>query len=125
MRYLLAFAILVLSACTSTGTRVDQEKLSTFVKGKTTYSEVIQQLGKPDQSTTKEDGTATIKYMYKQTVGEAANYIPFVGGFIEGGAGSDDTTVTIDFDNKSVLVDYTVSERNAETGNKKTQDNVK
>lgn len=112
MRYLILFVLLVLSACTSTGTKVDPEKLTTFVKGKTTYSEVVQQLGKPDQSTVNSDGTTTITYTYNQSVGEAANYIPFVGGFIEGGAGSENTTVTIDFDKKSVLTGHKVTEKN-------------
>ncbi len=116
MRYLSILVLLVLSACTSTGTKVDQEKLSTFVKGKTTYSEVIQQLGKPDQSTIHNDGTMVVVYTYKQTMGEAANYIPFVGGFIEGGAGSENITVTVNFDNKSVLVGYTVTEKDMGAG---------
>ena len=111
MRYLILLALLVLSACTSTGTKVDQTKLATFVKGKTTYSEVVQQLGKPDQSTVNRDGTTTIMYIYKLTADSAAGYIPFVGGFIEGGAGSENTTVTINFDNKSVLVSYKVIEK--------------
>jgi outer membrane protein assembly factor BamE (lipoprotein component of BamABCDE complex) len=110
MRYLPVLMLLVLSACTSTGTKVDQEKLSSFVKGKTTYSEVIQQLGKPDQSETHNDGTVIIIYTHKESVAKVANFIPFAGGFIEGGAGSEDTTVAIKFDNKSVLVGYTVSE---------------
>lgn len=110
MRYLSVFVLLVLIACTSTGTKVDQGKLTTFVKGKTTYSEVVQQLGKPDQSIVNNDGATTILYTYKLTADNAASYIPFVGGFIEGGAGSENVTVTINFDNKSVLVGYTVSE---------------
>lgn len=116
MRYLLVFVLLVLSACTSIGTKVDQEKLSTFVKGKTTYAEVVQQLGKPDQSTINNDGTIIITYTHKQSAAKGASFIPFVGGFIEGGAGSEDITVTINFDNKSVLIGYTVSERDMETG---------
>ena len=115
MRYLLVF-VLLLSACTSTGTKVDQEKLSAFVKGKTTYPEVIQQLGKPDQSTVNDDGTIIITYAHKLSAAKSASFIPFVGGFIEGGAGSEDITVTINFDNKSVLIGYTVSERDMETG---------
>ena len=111
MRYLVLFVLLVLSACTSTGTKVDQAKLTTFAKGKTTYSEVVQQLGKPDQSRANKDGTTTILYTYKLTADSAATYIPFVGGFIEGGAGSEDTTVAINFDNKLALVGYTVTEK--------------
>lgn len=111
MRYLVIFVILVLSACTSTGTKVEQEKLSAFVKGKTTYAEVIQQLGKPDQETfVNVEGARYITYTHKQTADSAASYIPFVGGFIEAGAGADNTTVTINFDSKSVLTGYTVTE---------------
>lgn len=122
MRYLSVFVLLMLlGACMSTGTKVDQEKLSTFVKGKTTYSEVIQQLGKPDQSTINDDGTIIIMYTYKQSAAQGASYIPFVGGFIEGGAGSESTSVTINFDNKSVLVGYTVSEKDMETGVENTK----
>lgn len=116
MRYLSLLVLLVLSACASTGTKVDQEKLSTFVKGKTTYSEVIRQLGEPDQSTAKEDGAVMVAYTYKQSAAKGTSHIPFVGGFIEGGAGSEDTTVTIEFDNNSVLVGYTISEKDMETG---------
>ena len=111
MRYLVLFVLLVLSACTSTGTKVDKAKLTAFVKGKTTYSEIVQQLGKPDQSRANQDGTTTILYTYKLTADSAATYIPFVGGFIEGGAGSEDTTVTINFDNKLALVGYRVTEK--------------
>lgn len=110
MRYLVVVMLLVLSACTSTGTKVDQGKLSSFVKGKTTYAEVTQQIGKPDESIINNDGTTTIIYKHKLTADSAANYIPFVGGFIEGGAGSENTTVTIDFDKKSVLIGYKVTE---------------
>jgi outer membrane protein assembly factor BamE (lipoprotein component of BamABCDE complex) len=113
MRYLSIFVLLVLSACSSTGTKVDQDKLSAFVKGKTTYTEVVRQLGKPDKSESFNNGTTIIKYTYKESVAKAANYIPIVGGFIEGGAGSEDTTVTIRFDSKSVLAGYVVSELDA------------
>ena len=121
MRYLSVLMLLILVACTSTGTKVDQERLSTFVKGKTTYSEVIQQLGKPDQLTTNVDGTIIIVYAYKQSMAKGANFIPFAGGFIEAGAGSEDTVVTITFDNKSVLAGYMISELDEETGGKKTR----
>ena len=111
MRYLAVLLMLVLSACASTGTRVEQEKLAAFVKGKTTYSEVIQQLGKPDHEIIDNaEGAKTLIYTFKQTANSAASYIPFVGGFIEAGAGSDDTTVMIKLDSKSVLTGYTVTD---------------
>ena len=116
LRYLWMLVLVVLSSCTSTGTKIDQERLSAFVKGKTTYSEVIQQLGKPDQSTTNDDGTIIITYTYKLSAAKGASLIPFVGGFIEGGAGAEESAVTMRFNNKSVLVGYKISEKDMETG---------
>ena len=116
MRYLAILILLVLGACTSTGTKVDQEKLNAFVKGKTTYTEVVKQLGDPDRSVINEDGTTTILYTHKVTADKAASYIPFVGGFIEGGAGSENTTVEINFNKKSILTSYSVTEKDMGTG---------
>lgn len=112
MRYLYVLMFLLLSACASTGTKVDKSVLDTFVKGKTTYATVIQQLGPPDKAAAEYDGTTTIKYTHKRSVASAANFLPIVGGFIEAGAGSDDTIVTITFDKNSVLAGYQVSELN-------------
>lgn len=116
MRYLLLVLMsLALSACMSMGTKVDQEKVSQFVKGKTTYSEVIQQLGKPSSSTINDDGSRTIMYMYVQSQAKASSFIPIVGAFV-GGADSESTTVTMNFDKKSLLVSYTASEGGMNVG---------
>ena len=40
------FALATLTACVSAGVKVDQSKLAEFHKGKTTYQEVVQELGK-------------------------------------------------------------------------------
>ncbi len=116
MRYLpVIIAALALTACMSMGTKVDQEKLSQFVKGKTTYAEVVQELGKPTQNTINSDGTRTIAYVYAQSQAKAENFIPFVGGFL-GGATSENTTVTLNFDKKNLLINYTASEGGMEAG---------
>lgn len=116
MRYLfMLIAVFSLSACMSMGKKVDQEKVSQFVKGKTTYAEVVQQLGKPSQSTINSDGTRTAMYMYIQSQASAASFIPIVGLFA-GGAESENTTVTLNFDNKSVLTSYTASEGGSSMG---------
>lgn len=108
-------AVLTLTACMSYGTKVDQDKLSQFQKGKTTYAEVIEKLGKPTQNTINSDGTRTIMYMYAQAQVKATNFIPFVGSFV-GGAESENTTVTLTFDKRNVLTSYTASEGGTETG---------
>jgi outer membrane protein assembly factor BamE (lipoprotein component of BamABCDE complex) len=116
MRYVFLFiAVLSLSACAAYGTKVDQDKLSQFVKGKTTYAEVVRELGKPTQNTINADGSRTIMYVYGQSQAKAESFIPFVGGFL-GGATSENTTVTLNFDTKNILVSYTASEGSAEMG---------
>jgi len=91
------------------GTKVDQAMVAQFEKGKTTHAEVIQQLGKPTQSTMNSDGTRTVMYTYMQSQINAANFIPVVGMFVRGSE-SENTTVTLNFDKNSLLTDYTASE---------------
>lgn len=112
---LLIIAVLALNACMSYGTKVDQDKLSQFQKGKTTYAEVVEKLGKPTQNTINADGTRTIMYMYGQAQAKATNFIPFVGGFL-GGAESENTSVVFNFDKRNILVSYTASEGGTQTG---------
>lgn len=117
MRYLLIIiAIFSLSACMTTGTKVDQDTVSKFVKGKTTYDEVVQKLGKPNQSTIDSNGGRTISYMYAHAEANASNFIPIVGAFT-GGASSEHTTVSLQFNKRNILVSYTSSEGGMKSGN--------
>lgn len=109
------FVVLSLHACASYGTKVEQDKLSQFVKGKTTYTEVIEKLGKPTQNTINADGSRTITYMYGQSQAKAANFIPFVGAFL-GGAESENTTVTLNFDKRNILTSFSASEGGVQMG---------
>ena len=116
MRHLSTFLlVLSLSACMSYGNKVDQDKVSKFEKGKTTYAEVIQQLGKPTQSTINSDGTRTAIYTYMQSQANAVNFIPFVGIFAGGGT-MENTTVMLRFDKNSHLIDYSATEGGSSMG---------
>jgi outer membrane protein assembly factor BamE (lipoprotein component of BamABCDE complex) len=116
MRFLTTLiALCTLTACMSYGTKVDQEQVAQFVKGKTTYAEVIQELGKPTYSTVNSDGTRMLMYSYSQRQMNAANFIPYVGMFT-GGMQSENTNVMLSFDKNSVLTDYTASEGGASMG---------
>ena len=68
MRYVfMIVALFAFTACMSMGTKVEQDKLAQFQQGKTTYAEVVQQLGKPTQSILNSDGSRTIVYTYVQS----------------------------------------------------------
>jgi outer membrane protein assembly factor BamE (lipoprotein component of BamABCDE complex) len=99
----------------SMGTKVDQDKLAQFQKGKTTYAEVVQQLGKPTQSTLNSDGSRRVMYTYMQSQAKAANFIPIVGAFT-GGADTENTNVTLDFDQNSVLTNYSATQGSSSMG---------
>jgi outer membrane protein assembly factor BamE (lipoprotein component of BamABCDE complex) len=116
MRYIsVIVALFALTACMSMGTKVDQDKLARFEKGKTTYAEVVQQLGKPTQSTLNSDGTRTVVYTYMQSQAKAANFIPIVGAFT-GGADTENTSVMLNFDKDSVLTNYSATQGSTAIG---------
>jgi hypothetical protein len=70
---------------------------------------VVQKLGKPNQSTIYSDGTKTITYTYIQLQVKATNFISIVGAFM-GGANTENTTVTINFDKNSILANYSATQ---------------
>lgn len=95
-----------LTACSTTsGTKVDQSKLSEFKKGKTTYSQVVGVLGTPDSVSTNSEGAKTIRYMYINSGMDANSYIPVVGSLI--GKNKTETSSTyLTFDKNDVLQSY-------------------
>lgn len=102
MRYVvMCLVVLSLTACTTTGKEVKQEQLSHFVKGKTTYAQVVKELGEPNGLEVHQDGSKSAIYMSEKFDPKA--YIPFVGGFIAGPPSA--TNVVLYFNKKSVLTD--------------------
>ena len=99
------FALATLTACVSAGVKVDQSKLAEFHKGKTTYQEVVQELGKPNQTSITEDGSKTAIYMYHSAQARPENFIPIVGAFV-GGADAEHSTVIMRFDKNGILKSY-------------------
>lgn len=110
MRSIVVIALLaLLCACASYGTKVDQDKLTQFTKGKTRYDEVVHDLGQPNQTTINSDGTKTISYTYTQTQAKASNFIPFVGAFM-GGADTENSQATLTFDKNGILTNYSATQ---------------
>ena len=111
MRYVvMCLIVLSLSACASTtaGNKFDQETFSHFVKGKTTYDEVVRELGEPSSLIKNADGSKTAEYRYLTRTTKPESYIPIVGGFL-GGYNSEQNTAVLMFNKKSVLTDYSSS----------------
>ena len=103
MRYIIAcLVVLSLTACaTTSGVKLDNEKLSHFVKGKTTYTEVVREIGEPDSLMTDDQfGLKIASYSYGHNKVDAASYIPYVGGLL-GGSENERQTVQLQFDKNS------------------------
>jgi membrane-associated protease RseP (regulator of RpoE activity) len=92
----------------SAGVQVDQRTVQRFVKGRTTYPEVIAALGQPTSSTIRSDGKQIIMYTYVQMQARPESFIPYVGLFL-GGADTRSSSASFIFDRNGVLEDYASS----------------
>lgn len=106
---------LMLSACASTGIKVDQSKLAELHKGETTYSEAIQKLGKPTQTIMPGDDTKTIMYVYSSAQARPETFIPIAGAFV-GGMDTETSVVSLRFDKEDILQNITSSQGGYGTG---------
>lgn len=106
---------LLLASCVSSGVKVDPSKLSQFHKSETTYSEVIEKLGKPSQSAVLQDGTKVISYIWVSAQARPESFIPIAGAFV-GGADSENSIVTLTFNGDGILQNYTSSQGSTGTG---------
>ncbi len=116
MRFAIVFFCgVLLCSCISAGTAVDQNKVSEFVRGKTTYSEVIAALGQPNADTVMQDGAHIIVYTHTQAAARPQSFIPIVGPLV---AKADATTdsYTFTFNPSGVLVSYGATHAQATSG---------
>lgn len=95
-----------LASCVSTGTKVTEDQITQFQKGKTTEAEIIAKLGKPNTTGLNSDGLRVDNYTYMRASADAVDFVPVVG-LLAGGATSQVTTVTFTFDKTGVLTTYT------------------
>lgn len=102
---LFSICLLALAGCASTGVKVDQNVVSSFQTGKTTYGEVLSRLGEPTTNTQSSNGTRTIVYTYAEAEVRPESFIPVVGLFVSG-VDSKATSVALTFDKADVLTEY-------------------
>lgn len=109
MKWLLMLTVMVITGCAATGVRVDESQISNFQKGKTTYEEVVAQLGQPTEITRKSDGNTTASYIYSEYQTRPETFIPYVGMFV-GGGDTRMNTAMFEFNSKGTLIDYSYSQ---------------
>ena len=116
MRFAIIFICgVLLCSCISAGTAVDRTKVAGFVRGKTTYSEVVAVLGPPNADTVMQDGAHVIVYTHTQAAARPQSFIPIVGPLV---AKADATTdsYTFTFDPAGVLISYGTTHTQATSG---------
>ena len=78
-------ALCLLTGCTTTsGAKIDQNKLNQIKKGITTEKEVLSLLGDPNSRTVNSYGQTILSYSHSKMTGRITNYIPVVNFFVNG-----------------------------------------
>ncbi|MDK9738872.1 outer membrane protein assembly factor BamE [Vibrio sp. D404a] len=104
----------MLTACASQGTKMDNETISKVEKGQTTEQQLITMLGEPTSTGFSSDGSKQLTYTYSSASSNPASFIPFVG-FLFSGVDSETQVLYITLDKKGKVSDYTYSEQSTET----------
>lgn len=84
-------ALLLITACSTSGTKIQRDKLATIQKGVTTEQEILATFGKPDSITTTPD-RKVLAYTYQENNSMQRNVVAttgsLVGGMVAGSLGS-------------------------------------
>ena len=109
------FLGMALMSCSATGTKVDADRLTQFERGTTTYAEVVAALGTPTSMSLAADGSRQLIYAYSQNQMKWQNFVPVVAMFSQG-ATAETSYVTLDFDPQGLLVSYTATQGQTQSG---------
>ncbi|AYA63861.1 hypothetical protein [Alteromonas sp. RKMC-009] len=112
------FLSLVIFACASSGTKVDQNYVSQIEKGVTTEADVVARLGQPMGVALSSNGEKILTYMHVSSHATPESFIPIAGIFI-GGAKSEATIFTVTINKETGIVkdwNYSQSNNTVKTG---------
>ena len=114
-KLLMTASIFALTACATSGRKVDSSQLQTFTVGQTTIADAEAKLGQPTQQMSTSDGFTTLIYGYTHAEAKPENFIPFAGAFV-GGVNSENQAVTLIFGADGKLKSYSQSSGQNGTG---------
>jgi len=101
-RIIFCFLALFLVGCASSGTKVDPSAVAQFERGRTTCTQVVATLGRPNSETVNADGTRIIVYARADLTTRPETFIPIVGMFV-GGADESVQSYSFAFDANGIL----------------------
>jgi hypothetical protein len=104
LRFPLIVCAMLLAGCAaSTGKKISDADIQSFTVGKSTITDVEAKLGPPSTTTTTQDGTQSISYIYARSKARPETFIPVAGMFI-GGSDTESSFAAFVFKN-GVLTD--------------------
>lgn len=98
---LIAIAV-ILTACASSGRKLDQSKVDQIKQDVTTKAEVLKLIGSPENITKDGNGNTTFSYTYFYASSKGENFIPVVNMFA-GGVNTKSQSVSIQFGANDVV----------------------
>ncbi len=101
-------ALLFLTSCASSGTKIDPAAVASLREGVTTQQDVLAHFGPPQNSLRLPTGETSLTYGFTAVQVHAESFIPIVGAFV-GGADTEHAMVSMLFDQRGILRSYTDS----------------
>ena len=99
-----ALALVILSGCAATGTKLTEQQIAQLEIGKTTYDQAIEILGEPTDVDLDSDGNRILVYEHTKAKAKGVNFIPVVGLFA-GGTNTERDITKLYFGKDGVLKD--------------------
>jgi len=105
----LFITLVFLSGCVTSGTKIDQNKVTQIKEGITTEQNVIQLLGNPYTKTLTSDGRTIMLYHYVKVKNRASNFIP-VANLLVGGMDMQQQMLTVLIGQDGKVEKYTLND---------------
>lgn len=105
----LGAAVLAIAGCAASGVQVSEEQARSFQVGRSTYPEVVGQLGEPTTNNVDSKGNRTSVYSYHAVQSRPQNFIPYIGGLVAG-YDTKSSAVTFTFDSRGVMTSMNSSQ---------------
>jgi hypothetical protein len=105
----------MLAGCVASGVKVSDEQAQSFRIGRSTYADVVEQLGPPTSSSLSSDGTRTANYSYSAASARPQDFIPYIGPLVSG-YDTSSSAVTFVFDAHGVLKNMSSTQSNVGIG---------
>ena len=109
------FYVLLITGCaTTTGKQISDDDVAKIKKGETTYTEVIEILGKPNTKKTTRDGTILV-YQFAEARSDVLSYVPYTGGLL-GTTNTNYKNVNVFLDKSNIVQEVQVEEGTSASG---------